>query len=262
MTRARALVLAGLDRARATRERAAEITRALTLGLLRRAELEAGIVATWTGWATSGDGAAGRDALFPWEIAVYDRVLRPADRILVIGCGTGRDLIALLGRGYRAKGLDLVPDLTAEARARLARRGLSAPVVTANIRTAVLTGEYDVFIFSWFCYSYLPESHVRVDVLRSLRPHLAPGGRIVISYIPDPVGMHPRSIRLARAVARLTRGDWRAEDGDVFIATHDGGVAFQHHFTRDALEAEARAAGFRVLEHYPGAHQPTLVLTA
>jgi SAM-dependent methyltransferase len=196
---------------------------------------------------TEADIASG---LFAWEKDFYLPFLQRGDRILVVGCGSGRDLLPLLELGYRAAGLDPVPECIARAERRLAERGLRAQLITARIETAPLVERYDVFIFSWFCYSYLPARERRIRILEKVSALLEPEGRILISYIrAEPA---PRRLlwHLARTAAWATRSDWRPEYGDVFVARHDNGcIHFEHRFRPDELEAEASAAGLAVAFH-------------
>ena len=94
----------------------------LSAGLLRRADLRESSKRMWTGRASAADVDIGLEV---WEKRVYDRVLRPSDHILLIGCGDGRDLIALLSEGYAVTGLEQSPQLVQRARAHLAARGLA-----------------------------------------------------------------------------------------------------------------------------------------
>jgi SAM-dependent methyltransferase len=204
-------------------------------------------------WRHFGDRQPETDVaggLFPWEHDFYAPHLRRADHILVVGCGSGRDLLALLDLGYRTDGLEPVADLAQRARERLAARGLTATVHTADIVTAALAERHDVFILSWYCYSYIPQRSQRIAVLTKLRERLAPEGRILISYIlADPP---PRRAlwRLANLASRVSRSDWRPEYGDVFVAQHEiGRIHFEHRFTPPEIEAEALAAGLRVVSH-------------
>lgn len=222
-------------------------------GAARLADLRADLEREWDGPAagSESDIASG---LMPWEREFYPAFLKPDDRILLIGCGTGRDLLGLLELGYRAEGLDLAPWCTARARAILQSRGFEAPVHTGAIETVDTPGTFDTFIFSWYSYCYIPESATRIRTLTKLRDHLNPDGRILVSYVPVPRPPRRLPIGLARLVGRLTRSDWRLEYGDVVRLGGPGRVFehYEHRFTPDGLEAEVRAAGLRVAFHEPG----------
>ncbi|MBI3638108.1 MAG: class I SAM-dependent methyltransferase [Candidatus Rokubacteria bacterium] len=185
-----------------------------------------------------------------FEMEVYLRVLKRGDRILLVGFGTGRDLIALLELGYQVDGLELVPESAATARQRVEERGLTTRIVCGTVDALPLSATYDVVIFSYGCYSCIPEAATRIHALRICRDRLAPRGRIVVNYIPDRTRPHPVLVRTARLVAWLTRSDWRVEDGDYFVRGSWGErIQYQHHFAGAEIEAEARAAGLRVVHH-------------
>ena len=63
--------------------------------------------------------------LMPWEEAWCSRVLKPGDHILLVGCGSGGDLLALLERGDQVDGLDPSRSAIDLARSVLLRRGFS-----------------------------------------------------------------------------------------------------------------------------------------
>jgi SAM-dependent methyltransferase len=242
----------GLYHGARTLERAANLLFYAAAGAARQADLRAAIQREWDYQAADSDAYIA-SGLMAWEREFYLAFLKPDDQVLLIGCGTGRDLLALNERGFRTEGLDLGPWCTARARAVLQCRGLEAPVHTGAIETTDVPGMFDVFIFSWFCYSYIPQSAVRVDVLRKLRRHLVPGGRILITYEPARTARR-LPIRLARLVGRLCRSDWRMEYGDV-VRLGDPGRYFEHYehqFTSEGLEEEARAAGLTVAFHEGG----------
>lgn len=108
-------------------------------------------------------------------------------------------------------------------------------------------------MFSWFCYGYILGSPTRIDVLRKVKAHLNPGGRVLVSYCLA----HPRRtvlLKLARLVARLSRSDWRPEDEDILVVRDSAldGVWYERHFRPGELERNAAAAGLRVLHHERG----------
>jgi SAM-dependent methyltransferase len=249
----RRLLVAALVVLARTLERAVTVTSFLAAGLLRLDALGRHMGENWRQFGAAQSEADIAAGLYPWERRFYGQFLAPGDRVLVVGCGGGRDLIALLELGCRAEGLEPVAVCADQARGRLAARGLAADVVTADIVTAVLTGRYDAVVFSWLCYSYVPLRSRRIAVLRKVRAHLAPGGRILISYVPTAQPLRRLPWRLAWLVSQLSRADWRPEPGDVFMARADTGcLHYEHQFTAAEIEAEAQAAGLVVALHEPG----------
>ena len=251
----------GLYHCGRTFQRAATLWFYAAAGTLRLADLRAAIEREWEDAGASESENYISPGLMSWERDFYLRFLKPDDRVLVVGCGTGRDLLALLELGYRAEGLDVAPRCTAIAGRLLRQRGFEVPLYTGAIETIGLPGRFDAFIFSWFCYSYIPQSETRIHVLRKLRDHLNPDGRIQISYNPGKMAPRRLPIRLTQLVAWLCRSDWRPEYGD-HLTIHDRNTLhYEHQFTREGLEGEARAAGLSVAFHERG-KEGTAVLAA
>jgi 2-polyprenyl-3-methyl-5-hydroxy-6-metoxy-1,4-benzoquinol methylase len=215
-------------------------------GLLRRDELQAASAEQYRDFCLStAEVDAGLTAA---EACFYRRFLRAGDRILLVGCGSGRDLLALSAMGYEVTGLDAVADLVELARRHLRRRGMSAGVAVGLIQTIELCGYYDAVIFSNGCYSLLQGSKVRVATLTRLAPHLSADGRVIVSYYP----VHRRS-RIGHWLACATAGtasvDWRPEAGDVFSRDlrQPALIRYHHAFEPSDVKQECEAAGFRVL---------------
>jgi SAM-dependent methyltransferase len=244
----RGLLVASAIALARTLERGATLCAFAAAGALRFDTLGRHAGENWRHYGLTQTEADVTTGLFHWERDFYERFLAQGERVLLVGCGSGRDLLPLLEQGYRAEGLEPVATCAEQARALVARRGFTAPVLTADIATATLPGRYDVVIFSWYCYSYIALRARRVATLARLRDHLAPGGRVLISYVLG----QPRRLpwRLARLVARLSRADWRPEYGDVFSARPDTlRIHYEHQFGPREIEDEARAAGFQVAFH-------------
>ena len=189
----------------------------------------------------------------PWERELYTRFLKTADRILLVGSGAGRDLVRLLKLGYRVEGLDVAPRAIAHSRRMLEKESLTAELHTGAIEAVELPGSFDVFIFSWCCYSFIPQLATRVGVLGKIKARLNPEGRILISCIPAERPPHELANRLTRFAGRITWSDWRSESGDVVVASRDWrSIHFEHQFSATDFETAARAAGLRVVFHERG----------
>jgi SAM-dependent methyltransferase len=253
-------VTAALFGAARLSSRAARVFHHLAAGTLRIPELRAGIERTWEDFDASDAAIAA--GLMTWEEAVVQRFLADGDRVLLVGSGPGRDLVALVARGFEVTGVEPARRANATAQRHLAERGLSARILEGFFEDVELPGRFDAIVFSYCCYSFIPGSSRRVGVLRKAADHLADRGRIVVSYLTERTG-HPLLMQLARAAAVVTRSDWRPEAGDILhsVDTTAPVYHYEHPFQREEIEAEARAAGLRATHHcaFPG--NPVVVLT-
>jgi SAM-dependent methyltransferase len=212
-------------------------------GLLRRDELGRAIAGRWSRWGLDEHYAL--LGLFGWEEPFVRRFLKPDDRILVVGSGSGREVIALRRDGYNVEGLEPAAAAAELSREIMRKAGVDAHVRIGGIETVELDGHFDLFIFSWYCYSYIAHRATRIAALRSARAHLAPGGRIILSYIiGEPI---PKRLPFAVAAlaARVSGAGWTPERNDV-LGFEPGGLHFEHHFGPGEVEDEARAAGLKV----------------
>jgi SAM-dependent methyltransferase len=242
----RSAIYRGLWAASAIFEKTSRACVYLSAGVLRQAELRETIRRRAALFSAPDEHM---DAgLEPWEERIYLSVLREGDRVLVVGCGGGRELLALGARGYRVTGIDQVPDLIDSARRHLARRGLTATLVASPVETAALPDIYDVVVFSAFVYGYLPGAASRLATLARLKGHMSPGGRLVASYA-DGAGASRAGLWLARVAGWMTRSDWRAEAEDTFAPgpAHHRLPFYERRMSADAVRRELAQAGFHLI---------------
>ncbi|WP_225098962.1 class I SAM-dependent methyltransferase [Streptomyces sp. CoH27] len=155
-----------------------------------------------------GARAADWDSRFPddgpaYAAAVDDLGLRPGDRVLDAGCGTGRalpPLRAAVGPSGVVLGADLTPEmLQAAVRAGRERDGwlLLADVAALPLRPQTLDA-----VFAAGLIAHLPNP---VDNLRELARVVRPGGTLALFH---PIG---RAALAARQGRQVTPDDLRAE---------------------------------------------------
>ena len=226
-------------------DRAARACRYASAGALTFAELRRAIEADWR---TFNDDEESMNAgLFQAEQRFIDQHVAAGSRILLVGSGTGRELIALATGGFRVTGVEPVPRTLELCRRALASRQLDADLRAGYIEDIALDGDlFDVAVFSFFVYSLIPASSRRIGALKKVARAVKPDGLILVSYMADGAPS-PYLTRIARAVGAITRTDWRLEPGDAVYTTSPGALRFEHIFTRREIDEELDAAGLRRL---------------
>lgn len=190
--------------------------------------------------------------LLPFEKDIA-ALMSPRARVAVAGCGGGRDIIALAKRGYSVTGFDIAPSSVETARRALTERGISATVHRGDAADFVCPGgPFELFIFSWVAYGYIPGKPRRVKALRNALRALAPNGRILLPLKVRDSEALGRGWRLARLVANLTRNTFHLEPGDLL---HEG-FLYERRFSRDEIAGEAAAADLELerWDSFPDSH--------
>lgn len=244
-----------LFRASALFARIVRVFEAAAAGTLTRSDLRAGITREFEGFNDKPE----LSGLLSWEQELYDAVLRPGDSIVVVGSGTGRDVAALVARGYPVIGVEPSDTANAAAGRFLARRNACATLIGGFYET-IDAPQADVVLFSHRTYGLVQGSSSRVGVLRKATASLKPGGRIIASYSAGR-GLHPVLLRLVRAVEVLSRSDVRAEPGDDFyrVSSTPPYFGYEHSFAPGEFEREAHAAALRIA-HQADSGCPVAVL--
>jgi SAM-dependent methyltransferase len=116
--------LGGLAR---TLERAATASTYVAAGLLRFEALERHMATNWRHFGLAQSDPDVAEGLFSWEQRFYARFLTAGERVLIVGCGSGRDLVPLLEQGYRAAALPGLYHVTATGGRILISYVLAAP---------------------------------------------------------------------------------------------------------------------------------------
>jgi ubiquinone/menaquinone biosynthesis C-methylase UbiE len=138
--------------------------------------------------------------------------LRPGERVLLLGVGTGSDL-PLLPEGTRALGIDLSEAMLARARAKLPLPGRTVELALGDAQDpAVEPGSFDAVILN-LILSVVPDG---AACLRAALRAVAPGGRIVVfdKFAPEGARVPPR-MRLLNQGSTLFGTDVTRRFGDL-----------------------------------------------
>jgi hypothetical protein len=186
-----------------------------------------------------------RRGLFAWERAMLERYFPPGERLLVVGAGGGREVLALRELGFEAHGLECNGALVAASNTLLETHGLPPCVRFAPPDTCPAGPlRYGGLIVGWGAYMLIQGRERRTALLREMRAQVDPGAPLLVSFFPrSPAARRFRVIaEVANGLRRLT-GRGPLELGD------DLEPEYVHYFTQEELAAELRAGGF-VLSAY------------
>ena len=231
----------------------------LWLGLLSRDDL-AWIDETFyrTRREPLGEGSASyvddewnASGLQPWEEAMIDAHFPREGRVVVTGAGGGREVLALLQRGFDAVGYEPHPKLVEAGGRALAERGFPERLFVSERDAFPAAQACDAVVVGWGSYMLMPGRQRRIAFLRAAREALEPGSPLLVSFFTRPAGSTAmeRMARRASVIRRLRRLE-PAEAGDFFVPN------YVHYFVREEIAAELAAAGFRMahFEEEPYGH--------
>ena len=175
------------------------------------------------------------DRLFPGGESAIDFYRTEADRgwtVLELGCGTGTKLIPIASDGHPCVGLDLSPDMLAEARRKADERGVAVEWVQGDMVDFDLGRTFDLVFIAANSLLHLHDAGDLVSCFRSVRKHLAPSARFVFDVFnpsvqtlasvdgvrrsrealsfqdPERGHVHVDVAETYDAAAQVTRGTW------------------------------------------------------
>lgn len=178
--------------------------------------------------------------LHAWEERWFDGALpAPPARILVGGCGAGRELGPLLERGYHVDGFEPAATLLDSARNRHPAAQLWQDTYESWTDALGLAPaqRYEAIVLGWGSLSHVIDPSARVALMEAAAA-ACPDGPILASYWARTSS--PEAARARRVGAwlgeRLGRG---TPSGDAYLPN----TGFVHMFDPDELRALARAVG-------------------
>ena len=137
--------------------------------------------------------------------AAVDRLVRPGDRVLDVGCGTGvlSIVAACLGAGA-VEAIDISPAAVEQTVDNAVRNGVTATVSASTTPLHDVAGRYDLVVAN------VPAPEL-VAMAVDLRGTVAPHGRLIVSGVLAAHHAHVLvALRPMTVVATSTSGEWAA----------------------------------------------------
>lgn len=197
------------------------------------------------------------DGLEPWEESLLRQYLKKQDRILDVGCGAGREALALTGMGYKKiYGLDLAYPMIAEAKKQAQKRKMKITFVRGNVMEGIpdpLPPKYDAVLMIAQMMCHIPKEKNRLRLLENIFQALVPNGWVILSTHNRYDGTVTRwQWRMQSCVAWVQRlmGVSGLEPGDILSPTvstvNSPGMAYMHIFEPGEMSTLLEAVGFRI----------------
>lgn len=224
---------------------------------LGRADLLLEVVAAWYNQDqeiryASEQVKEGLDEIERWLV---NGSMAKRGRVLDVGCGAGREAIALARLGYSVVGIDIASRVIEAAQENAGREGLDIVfMLFAAHEVTHQLGSFDYVLTNSGFYQLIPTRTLRVQTLLALANVLKPNGKLFLSapWMPSSYrhGLRARLVDWLRHLRRLVPGEeLMTEPGDQllsFVGPVSGPeLSFFYHafYGRETIEQEIREAG-------------------
>lgn len=182
-----------------------------------------------------------------FEEEVLEKDLRERGKILILGCGTGRESIALAKLGFDVVGVDMVEESIRKAKENSAKEGLLIDFVCDEFSSLSFPkGFFDYAFFSLWTYEQIPTVKRRVKIIRYLRDILKSGGKVILHFHLSNIPLVEKRLYLFhKIIAWITFGNKGYQLGDRPVDP----IGFTHKFTaKEEVHNELVKAGFSSIE--------------
>lgn len=189
------------------------------------------------------DDSYNRQGLSTWEQRAIDAHFADAKSIIVTSAGGGREVLALRQQGRDVLGFEPHPELARLGSRLTESEGYGSLVLPSpRDRWPARGRSADGVIVGWGAYMLIAGREQRVRYLREAATVLPHGGPILLSFFvrPDAGPRWRTTARLARRLGQPRSGP-PLENGDSLSPNR------VHFFTRDEVDAELEAGGFRMV---------------
>ncbi len=187
----------------------------------------------------------------------FVETIRPNEKVLVVGCGAGRESFALAKQGVRVVGVDFSQKMIQAAIQLNNELGLNVEFIQADFsKLPKELGCFDSIILGDGLYSYIPSKKRRVKSLQNLKSYLHDQGKVfvVLGGLPERNSffiLYQIKYWVYHILKRIKRS-YVYEFGDHFVANQSGdGAGYHYQFQhKGELKQEFKRAGYQIIKYH------------
>ena len=195
-----------------------------------------------------------KQGLLETEKGFLEKYSIKSGKFLVLGCGGGREAIALAKLGFKVVGVDFTDELVEVAKRNAGMEKVEATFQRQDIaELALAENSFDYAMLSSFLYSFIPVKKERIALLKNVKKLLHPGSKFLLTL--NFSATNPKKNRLKhglkKIIAFFTLGNIRYHDGDA-VLEQSRTFSIVHNFgSQEELLDEIRQAGLETEEVNP-----------
>lgn len=192
------------------------------------------------------------------EQRLVDRHFSRKGKVLVIGCGGGRETLALCDQGFEVAGIDIQPQMIERARKNAEERKKAVTFLSMDACRLDFTGEsFDYVLMFGSILTNIPFRKNRLASLREVRRILKPGGILMLNTPSRNSRLKYRAYFAVVNAWRRWKKKWLGwtslEEGDRFGIHVSGarsrGWAYFHMYALDELLNDLKEAGLMTIDY-------------
>jgi SAM-dependent methyltransferase len=194
------------------------------------------------------------------------------NRLLDVGCGTGKSFLPMLGRGWEVTACDISPSMLELARGKA---GEAVRLTVADMRELPVFGEFDLVWALDDAVNYLLSTEELAAALRGMRANLAPGGLLMFdvntlqtyrTFFAETETVERDGLRLVWhgqgssdvPPGWISEARFEVEPGSATKGKVETHVHKQRHFPEAEVLATIEVAGLRCLDVFGHGHDAVL----
>jgi ubiquinone/menaquinone biosynthesis C-methylase UbiE len=201
--------------------------------------------------ASEYDACFANNPLFAMdEEFVFEHVIA-GNKVLDIGCGTGRHTLMLEKSACKVFGIDMSNHMIKQTKEKLKKAGItSVRIVNADMLNLPFSNEsgFDVALLMFSTFGLVFGKENRLKFLKEIKRVLSTDGRIILHVHNEEYAASPSKNISRKIIDRLGQLTGDMEKGDHLVQNYREGLDIRiHTFSKKEIEELLTSAGFNIL---------------